>query len=144
MGQDAIGYQVKRLQSAFKQAMDQALEPHDLSASTYAVLHHLHFVGVMSSSDLARASWVTPQTMHRLAPALKKRGFIKVHGTEGRTTLLDLTPSGRAAFQAALTDVSAIETRMLRDLTPTQTNTLRELLLKCIDGVLDDPGAPSS
>ena len=131
MGQDAVGYLVKRLDSAFKQRMDQALAPHGLTASTYAALHHLHFLGVMSSSDLARASWVTPQTMHRLVNALKKRGYIEEESRQGRTVFLGLSGSGQAAFSSALQDVAALETRMLGALTDAQADTLRSLLQTC-------------
>lgn len=137
MGMEAIGYLIKRVDEAFKQAMDQALVVHTLSTATYAALHHLHYLGTMSSSDLARASWVTPQTMHRLVLALKERGYVEVDSTQGRTVWLKLTEAGRESFQRAQIDVAAIETRLVSGLTEPQTEALRAMLQTCHASLAD-------
>lgn len=126
-----IGYLVKRLQAAFRARMDDALASHGLTTASYAALHHLATGGTMSAVALARASWVTPQTMTRVVGGLKERGFVAAEAGPGRAILLHITHQGAGAYAEAERDVMGIEATMVSALRTAEVDQLRRLLTTC-------------
>lgn len=125
-----IGYLIKRVQESFRVHMDAALEPHGLTASSYAALYHLRD-GPRSGAQLARACWVTPQTMHRITADMLERGLIEQAGAQGRAILLKLSTQGTAALTQAEVDVIKVEARMIQALTERERAQLESALLSC-------------
>lgn len=80
----------------------------DLTASQMAVLGRLYSDGPCSTSDLAAAEHVRPQSMAATLAALDERGVIRrdPDPADGRRQLISLTEAGRAAVH---------DTRRLRD-----------------------------
>jgi DNA-binding MarR family transcriptional regulator len=66
-----------------------------------AVLGHLDRTGPMTTSDLAAAERVRPQSMARTVAQLVELGLIRAapHPTDRRKTLLSATAAGRAALE---------------------------------------------
>lgn len=137
-----IGYLIKRVQESFRVSMDAALEAHGLTVSSYAALYHLRD-GSKSGAQLARACWVTPQTMHRITADMLERGFIEQAGIQGRAILLKLSTQGKAALMQAEDDVSKVEGRMTQALTARERAQLESALLSCQTALEsgDDSGA---
>ncbi|HET6506473.1 MAG TPA: MarR family transcriptional regulator [Baekduia sp.] len=93
-----------------------------------AVLGRLDREGPMTTSDLAAAERVRPQSMARTVTLLQEEGFVQgeAHPTDGRKTLLSIAPAGLEKLRAqregrehwlaeALeTELSATERRTLR------------------------------
>jgi DNA-binding MarR family transcriptional regulator len=67
-----------------------------------AVLGALDRDGAMTTSDLAVDQRVRPQSMARAVGLLLDQGLVtrRAHPTDGRKSLVELTPAGRAALEA--------------------------------------------
>jgi hypothetical protein len=68
---DRIGYLLKRVQFRLRSQMDKVLESKGLTTPQYAVLSFLEHEPGASSAELARRSFVTPQTMIRIVENLE-------------------------------------------------------------------------
>lgn len=71
-----VGYLLKRAQRALRSRIGEALADLDLTAPQYAVLANLEQRPGMSNAELARRSFVTPQTMIRIVTGLEDRGLV--------------------------------------------------------------------
>jgi DNA-binding MarR family transcriptional regulator len=134
---DRIGYLLKRVQLSLRSRMDRVLESKGLSTSQYSVLSNLEHDPGVSSAELARRSFVTPQTMIRIVENLETLGLIRRerHPTHGRVLMASLTPAGASAVAACHAQVNGVERQMLRDLSSHERATLRDLLVRCLDGM---------
>ncbi|UWE07914.1 MarR family winged helix-turn-helix transcriptional regulator [Actinacidiphila bryophytorum] len=67
-----------------------------------AVLGTLDRDGAMTTSDLAADQRVRPQSMARAVGLLMDQGLVarRAHPTDGRKSLVELSPAGRAALEA--------------------------------------------
>lgn len=67
-----------------------------------AVLGALDRDGAMTTSDLAADQRVRPQSMARAVGLLMEQGLVtrREHPSDGRKSLLELSPQGRAALEA--------------------------------------------
>ncbi len=111
-----VGYRLKRAHAALRGAMDKALREHGLTVPQYACLEVLAARPGMSNADLARATFVTRQSMNVVMRGLEDAGLIDRPGTveTGRARPADLTAEGRRLLHAAQESVYAIEARMTR------------------------------
>lgn len=134
---DRIGYLLKRVQLSLRSRMDRVLESKGLTTSQYSVLSNLEHDPGVSSAELARRSFVTPQTMIRIVENLETLGLIRRerHPTHGRVLMASLTPAGASAVAACHAQVNGVERQMLRDLSSHERATLRDLLVRCLDGM---------
>jgi DNA-binding MarR family transcriptional regulator len=124
-------YLVKRLELAIRALMDEALRPVGLTTSQYTALSVLQTRGALSSAQLARRSFLRPQTMHEMVLTLEKRGLIVREAQDGnkRVLLAALTDAGRDLMARCASAVMELEDALLADLSPGQRATLREGLL---------------
>lgn len=76
--------------------MDAALARHQLTTPQYAALSAMNTDVRLSNADLARQSFVTPQTMKQNLRSLRTSGFVtrKADPNHGRRRLYLLTPAG--------------------------------------------------
>jgi DNA-binding MarR family transcriptional regulator len=75
----------------------------DFTSAQKAVLFHLERDGPATVSALARAQGVKPQSMRITVAGLETLGVVKGEAdpTDGRKTLIDLTPTFRRTLQAS-------------------------------------------
>src|SRR3954454_19118610 len=111
-------YAVKQVELAVRAHLDELLRPSGITVLQYTALTVLDRRGRLTAAELARSSFVTPQTMGDLVTALERRGLIERSPDPGnrRRLLIGLTESGRdllAGFEGAL---RALEERMVGDL----------------------------
>ena len=127
------GYLVKRVQVALRSAMDRALLSEDLTTPQYAVLSALQKAPGLSNAELARRSFVTPQTMIRIVASLEDKGFVTrvAHPSHGRILEASLTAAGEKTVNACHQRVKRVENRMEGDLSETERRTLADLLERC-------------
>lgn len=127
------GYLVKRVQAALRAAMDRALESEGLTTPQYAVLSALQKAPGLSSAELARRAFVTPQTMIRIVSGLEERGLVTrvEHPSHGRILETRLAAAGQKAVNACHQRVKRVENRMEGDLSETERRTLVDLLERC-------------
>ena len=128
-----IGFALKQAQQALRTHMDAALQQIGLTTPQYAVLNLLKIAPGASNAELARRSFVTPQTMQGIVVALERSGFVvrAPHAKHGRVQTTELTDQGRNVLAAASTIVAGAEARLRAASAPidpqTVTATLRRL-----------------
>ncbi|GAB4062128.1 MarR family transcriptional regulator [Angustibacter speluncae] len=124
MGQDGIelgtslGYLLKEVSSVLRAAMEDVLRPLGMTVTQYACLELLAQRPGLSSSELARGTFVTRQSMNVLLQTLERDGQV-TRATEapvGKVLPTRLTPAGRRLLDEASAAVRAVEVRMLADL----------------------------
>src|SRR3954471_13494096 len=111
-------YAVKQVELAVRAHLDELLRPSAITALQYTALTVLDRRGGLTTAELARSSFVTPQTMGDLVTALERRGLIERSPDPGnrRRLPVGLTAGGHdllAGFEGA---VRALEERMVGDL----------------------------
>ncbi|WP_040925656.1 MarR family winged helix-turn-helix transcriptional regulator [Saccharomonospora marina] len=134
---EAVGYALKRAASALRAAMDAALRPLDLTVPQYSCLEVLSQQPGLSNAELARAVFVTRQSMNLVLRGLQVRGLIARPTTapHGRALPSQLTPAGRKQLRAASAAVRAVEQRMLTSFSAAQQDRLLRDLVACADAL---------
>lgn len=112
---DHVGYRLKGAHAALRGAMDQALREYDLTVPQYACLEVLAARPGMSNAELARATFVTRQSMNVVLRGLQDEGLLTrpTAVDHGRARPATLTDEGRRRLDAAQAAVYAIEARMI-------------------------------
>ena len=134
-----VGYLIKRAQTVLHDAMADALGPHDLTVTQFAVLTALDEEPGLSNADLARRAFVTPQSMHTVLQELERLQFVvrRTHPQHRRVLQAALTEAGRRALRSAADAVNAVEEQMLRTLSDTARSRLASALSSCIDALTE-------
>ncbi|MEJ2746402.1 MAG: MarR family transcriptional regulator [Anaerolineae bacterium] len=134
---EQIGYLIKRAQQALRQEMDDALRALNLTTAQYAALSALEQTPKASNAALARACFVTPQTMIEIVKNLEASGCVtrQSHPEHGRIIQTILTENGRAKLADAHGVVGKIEERMLSGLKAAEQENLTAYLQKCCENL---------
>lgn len=124
-------YVVKQLELVIRARLDALLKPAGVTALQYTALSVLERTPAMSSSDLARASFVRAQSTSDLVAALTKRGLIQrsVDPDNRRRLLISLTGEGYAFLERYDPLVATLEDEMLQDLRGDERELFRRFLL---------------
>ena len=130
-------YDLKRAEHASRTAADERLAPLGLNAPQFGAMVMLDETPGLSSAELARRCFVTPQTINGMVQGLERRGLLVrgAHPTHGRILETFLTAEGRAVLEQAREVMLALDVQMTADLTAAEEEQLRELLYRCIDAV---------
>jgi len=129
-----IGYAIKQAQSLLHLRMEEALRPLHLTVSQYSCLHSLRREPGISAAALARATFVTRQSMNAMLQQLIDRGLVErpARAETGRALPTVLTPAGAEALDAAQKLVDAVEQRMLEGLSSNERSALARGLDACV------------
>jgi DNA-binding MarR family transcriptional regulator len=129
-----VGYLLKRAQHALRTTMDAALAEIGLTTPQYAALLALEQLDTASNAELARACFVTPQTMHIMLRGLERDGLVErsPHPTHGRIVRTALTPAGHTRLADARPRAAAIDQQMLAGLSPPQVDAFRAAIERAI------------
>ncbi|WP_309230924.1 MarR family transcriptional regulator [Nocardia sp. SYP-A9097] len=108
-------YLIKQLELAVRALMDDALRPLGLTTLQYTALTVLERRSGLSSAQLARRSFLRPQTMNVMVQTLEERGLIsrKRDPANRRVLVATLTEQGRNVLREAAPRVGEIEARLL-------------------------------
>ncbi|MGW7514477.1 MarR family winged helix-turn-helix transcriptional regulator [Streptomyces sp. NPDC054796] len=111
-----VGYRLKRAHAALRGAMDKALREHGLTVPQYSCLEVLALRPDMSNAELARATFVTRQSMNVVLRGLQEAGLIRRPDTvdHGRARPARLTDEGWRRLGDAQAAVYAVEARMVQ------------------------------
>ena len=111
---------MKRVQHALRVKMDGALRELGMTTARYAALSAGATPG-LSGAELARRSFVTPQTMNVILTNLEAAGLVvrRPHPEHGRVLQTYLTEMGEDSVAKAHGLVEAVEGRMLDGLSRT-------------------------
>jgi DNA-binding MarR family transcriptional regulator len=131
---DSFSYTLKKAQHLLRLKMDIALKAIKLTTPQYAVLSQLERQPGISNAALARASFVTAQTMHGIVSNLEKQGLItrKSDNHHGRKICTTLTSTGKNRLKKAHDLSQQATIAMLQPLSQDKQQQLQELLLECI------------
>jgi len=105
----------------------------DVSVSQCYALEGLVRRGSMTLNDLAAYLYLDKSTVSRVVDALERKGYVVrlPHLSDGRVTLLEATPQGRALEGTIRESILAEERLLLADFTPevrqSMTTVLRRL-----------------
>jgi DNA-binding MarR family transcriptional regulator len=117
--------------------MDEAMKSLDLTTPQYAVLAQLSLNPGISNAALARASFITAQTMHAIVSNLEKRNLIrrKEAPDHGRILQTELTEQGFKIVAQAHDMIRDVEARMLATVSVEHKSLLEKLLLECFNNL---------
>lgn len=135
----SVGYVLKQATTALRAAMDTVLRPLDLTVPQYSCLEVLDQRPGLSSSELARATFVSRQSMNLVLKGLEQRGLLRRKAVAGHGKALpsELTDDGRARLRTASIAVRAVEVKMLAALTPSAQDHLLADLSSCADALTE-------
>ena len=111
-----LGYLFRLAHQRFRAALDDALQDLGLSAQDYVVLSVFETRPELSTSDLARITQVTRQTMHTAIVGLETAGLLQRVPKNQRVVLVRPTKRGRKTLKAATSRVRAVERAALAGL----------------------------
>ncbi|CAA9418985.1 MAG: hypothetical protein AVDCRST_MAG78-893 [uncultured Rubrobacteraceae bacterium] len=133
--ENRVGYQMKRAQHALRVEMDKALRDIGMTTPQYAALSVLEATPGLSGVELARRSFVAPQTMNAILANLEAAGLAarRPHPEHGRILQAYLTEVGEESLARAHGAVGAVERRMLEGLSRDDRHRLLEALRSCAD-----------
>ena len=130
-----LGYALKRAQHALRVRMDEVLRPLGLTTAQYAVMCVIEQEAGISNAGLARAAFVTPQTMTGILANLHRDGLLsrEADPSHGRILRSELTPAGKKNLAQAHRVVGELEKIMLKAVGRARAANLVELLSQCAD-----------
>lgn len=113
-----ISYVIARLERAVRQAINERVRPYGLTTLQYTTLSVLGRRGGLSNAQLARRSYMTPQSMSEVIEALEGKELIKrkQHPNHRRVYPAMLTPMGLKVLEACDDAVAGMEQEMLQGL----------------------------
>jgi DNA-binding MarR family transcriptional regulator len=132
-----IGYLIYRVERRLRVRLDEAVAAHGITTTEYVTLSVLRDRDGLSSAQLARWAFVTPQAMNLVIGALERRGLIRRRPdpNHGRVLRASVTPTGLRILERCDRDMDAIEADMLADLPPETVDIVREALWSCAHGL---------
>src|SRR3954462_10937964 len=92
-----ISYVIARLARAIRREIAEMVAPHGLTATQYTALSVLRMGKGLSNAQLARRSYVTPQSMIEMLGTLESKGLVQRRPApdHGRILRTELTAKGR-------------------------------------------------
>lgn len=129
-----LAYQIKVVQHEIRKKMDAALLTLGLTTPQYAVLSQVRECDRISNAELAKKSFLTPQTMNKIVQLLENEDLLtrRKHQSHGRILEISLTPAGTVKLARAHTLVAGIEEAVFAPLSRTEKESLKKVLSKLI------------
>lgn len=130
-GATSLLYLVKRLELVIRAQLDEMLRDGEVTTLQYTALTVLDHRDGISAAQLARDSFVTPQSMSDMLRTLELRGLVRrdVNPRSRRELLVFITDAGRQLLAEHADAAAEIERRMLGDLTAEEAAQLRRLVV---------------
>jgi DNA-binding MarR family transcriptional regulator len=123
-----LGYLFRLAHQRFRALLESELEHLGLSAQDYGILSVFETRPELSTSELARISQVTRQTMHTSVLSLEAAGLVERRARNQRVVLVRLTNRGRTCLEAATRRVRVVEHAAFADLSREDERTVRAWL----------------
>lgn len=130
---ERVAYMLKRTQAVLRARMDEVVVPRGLTMPQYAALSALEQEPGISNAELARRSFVTPQTMIKIVAHLEAHGLLtrEPHPHHGRVLQTVPTARGRRLVANCYEGALDVERRMLTSLSGQDRAKLLDLLGRC-------------
>jgi DNA-binding MarR family transcriptional regulator len=125
-----LTYLIKRVEMVERARMEEVLRPQGVSLHQYTALSILERRGGLSSAQLARRHFVTPQAANQLVALLERDGLIERRPDPVNRKILQawLTERGADVLEKCHQVVDELEEQMLAALTPAQAREFRRSL----------------
>ena len=126
-----MSYAMARLHQRLFAGITERVTPYDLTTLQFTTLSVLSRHGApLSTSQLARRAFMTPQSMSEVIHALERKGLIKrnPHPNHRRTLPATLTAKGRRVLAACDEAVSEFEDAMLDGFSEADRATFRDMI----------------
>jgi DNA-binding MarR family transcriptional regulator len=132
-GSNWVGYNLKITQHRLRQRLDAELLRLGITTPQNAALIAVAGNPRISNAALARAAFVTPQTMQGILVNLERGGMIvrSPHPVHGRVIMTELTKAGQKTVVAGSKAADVVERRMLSTLSAEEIRLLCDLLRRC-------------
>ncbi len=131
--QPSLLYMVKQLGLAVRARLDDILKDAGITALQYTALTVLHHHDGLSPAQLARDSFVTPQSTADLVANLERRNLVRRdrNPANRRELVVSLTAAGRELLVRYAEVVAALEEDMTSGLDRDDVETFRSYLDAC-------------
>lgn len=138
-----VAYLVKQVESAVRRHLDDRLAGLGLTAPQYAALTLVRRHPEQSSAQLARRSFVTPQSAQTMVQSLERRGLIEraPHPENQRILRIRLSDLGTEVLATADASVDEMEHHMMAGIDPAAEDVLRSALTHCAHNLHAMPDA---
>ena len=138
--ENRVGYELKRAQHSLRLRMDEALKGRGVTTPQYAAMSVLAERPGLSNAQLARRSFVTPQTMNQILGRLETLGLVerRGHPEHGRVLQAYLTRGGERLRDECDRTVAAVEKRMVSGLSEEEQRRLLQALWGCAEALRRD------
>ena len=132
-GEPRISYLIKRVEQGSRSLIDDQLEAFGVTLNQYTALSVLRMRAGLSSAELSRRSFVTPQAMNQLVAALEARQLLAREADPHHRRILRayLTPAGHRLLAQCDAVIDEAEQAMLRDLTAAERRVFVTALTRC-------------
>lgn len=130
-------YLIKQVELGVRRPFLEVVKMHGMNSGQYTALRVLLRLPGLTSSELARRSFVRAQTMAETLTMLIEGGLVRREHDpgHGRQMLLYITEAGISRISAMAHDVRAVEDDMLRDLSEKEINQLTAYLRSSRDSL---------
>lgn len=137
-------YLIKQLESGLRRPFMATITAHGMSGAQYTALTVLDRLPGLTSSELARRSFVRAQTMAETLAPLIEAGLVRreVDPEHARQILLFITEEGRERVRAMRVDVQELEDRLTSAMDDAQAAQLETLLRLARHGLRSAEGRP--
>jgi DNA-binding MarR family transcriptional regulator len=112
--QGYLAYLVRQASVALRTAMDRALQDVDATGPQFMVLTMIVAYPGLSGADLAKLTFLTPQTINVIVRNLERDGAIEktAHATHGRILRLHATAKGHGWLKRSRAHVADVEAKL--------------------------------
>ena len=130
-------YLVKQLQEALLRRLDDITRRFDLTTRQYTTLSVLAKFPGISSAQLARLTFVSPQAANEMVGTLEGKGFLRrsVDHSNRRRLEVKLTPAATRALSKCDAQVDALERELFRDVEPEDKAHFHRMLDICLSAI---------
>lgn len=106
-----LGYLLRQAANAQRRRMDRALSTVGLTHPQFLVMTMIGAYPGCSNADIARLAMLTPQTVHAIIAALRRKDLIsrRPHPVHGRILSIELTSAGRGLLSRGRARALAVE-----------------------------------
>jgi len=128
-----LGYLIYRVERRLRATLDRAVRAHGVTTQEYVALSVLRDRDGLSSAQLARWAFVTPQAMNLVISALERRHLVRRRPDPRHRRILraSVTPRGMRVLEDCDRSMDRIEADMVRGLDPETMRNVRGALWSC-------------
>lgn len=127
-----LGYLLRQASVVFRARTERALADFGVTHPQFSILTMVAAYPGLSNADLARLSFLTPQTVSLIVSNLKRSGALEStpHAVHGRIRHLSLTRDGVALLARCKERVAALEDDLAKDLSVAEEAAVRRWLVR--------------